>query len=176
MTMRFARMVLLMMLFQPLCGTSMGIVNAQQKAPLEKGTQNYENWLKREVRHELVLLPWYSCCDNLDYSVSGYHVTLMGQVSRPSLKSDAEDAVKKIEGVESVENQIEVLPASSMDDQLRRAEFHAIYSQPALQHYALGAVPPIHIIVKNGHVTLEGVVANEADKNIANIQASGVSG
>jgi hyperosmotically inducible protein len=82
----------------------------------------------------------------------------MGQVSRPSLKSDAEAAVKKIEGVESVENQIEVLPASPMDDQLRRAEFHAIYSQPALQRYALGAVPPIHIIVKNG------------------LQASGVSG
>jgi hyperosmotically inducible periplasmic protein len=130
--------------------------------------------VKREVRHELVMLPWYSVFDNLAYSVNGGRVTLLGQVTNPTLKADAGTAVKGIEGVESVDNQIEVLPVSSDDDQIRRAEFRAIYGQPNLQRYAEGAVPPIHIIVKNGHVTLEGVVANEADKNVANIQASGV--
>jgi hyperosmotically inducible protein len=134
------------------------------------------NRLVKEVRHELVMLPYYSVFDNLAYRVDGSKVTLFGQVVRPTLKSDAENVVKRIEGVTSVNNQIEVLPVSPNDDQLRRALFRAIYSQAPLQRYAQGAVPPIHIIVKNGNVTLEGAVATEGDKNIAGIAANGVPG
>jgi hyperosmotically inducible protein len=101
---------------------------------------------------------------------------LMGQVTRPTLKSDAENVVKRIEGVENVKNEIEVLPASPNDDRTRRAVFRAIYSDPAMERYAIQAVPPVHIIVTNGNVSLEGVVAKEADKNIAGIRANGVSG
>jgi len=132
--------------------------------------------LTKEVRHELVMLPYYSVFDNLAYRVDGTRVTLFGQVVRPTLKSDAEKVVKKIEGVTAVNNEIEVLPLSPNDDRIRREEFRAIYSRPELQRYALGAVPPIHIIVKNGNVTLVGVVANETDKNVAGIAANGVSG
>ena len=130
--------------------------------------------LIKEVRHQLVLLPYYSVFDNLTFKVEGSKVTLMGQVVRPTLKSDAEAAVKSIEGVSSVENDIEVLPVSPMDDQLRRALFRAIYGEPALSRYALSAVPSIHIIVKNGNVALEGVADNETDKNLAGLRANGV--
>ena len=122
------------------------------------------------------MLPYYGVFDNLAFRVDGYTVTLLGQVTRPTLKSDAERVVKKIEGVESVKNEIKVLPLSSMDDRLRLALYRAIYGNTALNRYALRAVPTIHIIVENGNVTLEGVVSTEADKNIANIQANGVSG
>jgi hyperosmotically inducible protein len=132
--------------------------------------------ITREVRHELIMLPYYGVFDNLAYKVDGGTVTLMGQVTRPTLKSDAENVVKKIEGVEKVVNEIEVLPLSSMDDRIRMAEYRAVYSQPALERYAVQAVPPIHLIVANGHVTLVGVVATEADKNLAEIRAKGVSG
>ena len=132
--------------------------------------------LVKEVRHELVMLPYYNVFDNLAYKVDGGTVTLMGQVTRPTLKSDAERVVKSIEGVEKVVNKIEVLPVSPNDERIRVAVYRAIYGQSALQRYGLQAVPPIHIIVNNGNVTLEGVVATEADKNIANIQAKGVSG
>ena len=101
-------------------------------------------------------------------------MTLMGEVVRPTLKSDAEAAVKSIEGVASVKNDIEVLPLSPMDDQLRRAVFRAIYGEAGLNRYAIQAIPTIHIIVKNGNVTLEGVVDNEMDKNLANLRASQV--
>jgi hyperosmotically inducible periplasmic protein len=152
------------------------VARAQQAAPAVRGSAQSNSAISREVRHELVMLPWYSVFDNLAYRVNGYRVTLVGQVVRPSLKSDAEAAVKGIEGVESVDNQIEVLPVSPNDDQIRRAEFRAIYSQPSLQRYAEGAVPPIHIVVKNGHVSLEGAVSTEADKAVANVQANGVPG
>jgi hyperosmotically inducible protein len=132
--------------------------------------------IQREVRHELLMLPYLGVFDNLAYKVDGYNVTLMGQVSRPSLKSDAGNVVKRIEGVENVDNQIEVLPTSPMDDRLRLRLYRAIYGYGPLQKYAMGVQQPIRIIVKNGHVTLEGVVDNEGDKNIANIRANGVSG
>jgi hyperosmotically inducible periplasmic protein len=103
-------------------------------------------------------------------------VTLLGQVTTPSLKSDAEKAVKGIEGVERVENQIEVLPLSPNDDRLRRELFRAIYGFDGLQKYALPVIKPIRIIVKNGQVFLEGVVANQSDKIIAGMQAKGVPG
>src|SRR5258708_5753041 len=132
--------------------------------------------LAKEVRHELVMLPYYNVFDNLAFKVDGSTVTLLGQVTRPTLKSDAERVVKSIEGVDRVINNIQVLPLSPNDDRIRMAVYRAIYSQPALQRYGMQAVPPIHIIVDNGNVTLEGVVASEADKNIANLQANGVPG
>ena len=132
--------------------------------------------ISREVRHELVMLPYYGVFDNLAYSVNGSVVALYGQVTNPTLKSDAENVVKKIEGVTKVDNKIQVLPLSPMDDQLRRAEYRAIYSDPSLNRYAMQAVPPIHIIVENGTLTLVGVVDNAADKNLAGIRANAVSG
>jgi hyperosmotically inducible protein len=132
--------------------------------------------ITKEVRHELLMLPYLGVFDNLAYKVDGYNVTLVGQVSRPTLKSDAENVVKKIEGVEHVDNQIEVLPVSPMDDRLRRQLYRSIYGYGPLQKYAMGVQQPIRIIVKNGNVTLEGVVDNETDKNIANIRAKSVSG
>jgi hyperosmotically inducible protein len=132
--------------------------------------------IARETRHELVMLPYYGVFDNLAYSVNGSTVTLYGQVVNPVLKSDAENVVKRIEGVTKVVNQIQVLPLSDIDNGIRRAEYRAIYSEPALTRYALQAVPPIHIIVDNGKVTLVGAVASESDKNIAGLRANGVPG
>jgi hyperosmotically inducible protein len=130
----------------------------------------------REVRHELVMLPYYGVFDNLAYRVDGGSVTLMGQVTRPTLKSDAGNVVKGIEGVTRVDNQIQVLPLSPMDDGLRVAEYRAIYGHPGLDRYAMQAVPPIHIIMDNGKVTLEGVVGTQSDKDTAGIRANSVSG
>jgi len=131
----------------------------------------------KEVRHELVMLPYYGVFDNLSYKVdSDGTVTLLGQVARPTLKSDAENVVKHIEGVEKIVNNIEVLPTSMNDDRIRRAAYRAIYGNSALSEYQLRAVPPIHIIVNNGHITLEGVVARQMDKQIAGIQANSVHG
>ena len=133
--------------------------------------------ITREVHHELVMLPFYGVFDNLAYKVDpDGTVTLMGQTVRPTLKSDAERAVKRIEGVTKVINNIEVLPPSPMDDRIRLAVYRAIYGHPALNMYQLRAIPPIHIIVKNGHVTLEGVVARQMDKQIAETQANSVPG
>ena len=144
-----------------------------QDAPPRNEKKMHDNLVK-EVRHQLLLLPYYSVFDNLLYKVDGDKVTLMGQVVRPTLKSDAENAVKGIEGISSVENQIQVLPTSPMDDQLRRAVYRAIYGDTSLSRYGWAAVPSIHIIVNNGHVTLEGVVDSEGDKNLANLRACGV--
>jgi hyperosmotically inducible protein len=145
-----------------------------QEEKKHRNEAKYREKLSKEVRHQLVLLPWYSVFDNLAYQVDGDKVTLYGQVVRPTLKSDAEAAVKSIEGVASVVNNIEVLPVSPMDDQIRRAVYRAIYGDPALSRYSVQAVPSIHIIVKNGNVTLEGVVDNETDKNLAGLRANGV--
>jgi hyperosmotically inducible periplasmic protein len=146
----------------------------QGPVPPERGTQKYEQWLTREVGHELVQVPWLSVFDNLQYSVTGSEVTLSGQVWQPVTKDDAQTAVKGIEGVTKVNNNIEVLPLNPMDDQTRRAEYAAIYGFPALQRYAMGVLPAIHIIVRNGHVTLVGTVDSEMDKNVAEIRAKTV--
>ena len=140
----------------------------------QRGEPKNRQTLYKEVRHQLVMLPWYSVFDNLAYQVEGDKVTLYGQVTRPTLKSDAEAAVKSIDGVSSVVNNIEILPPSPMDDQLRRAVYRAIYGDSGLSRYSVQAVPSIHIIVKNGNVTLEGVVDNETDKNLAYMRASQV--
>lgn len=145
--------------------------------PQASGQARSQTYLTREVRHELVMLPYYSLFDWLQFEVHDGTVVLRGQVTRPTLKSDAANVVKRIEGVEKVDNQIEVLPLSPNDDRIRRAVYRALFSQNSpLFRYGLGAVPPIHIIVRNGNVTLKGVVATQADSNIANIKANGVSG
>ncbi len=151
-------------------------LSAAQDAQREQPSAKSEERIIKEVRHELLMLPYFGVFDNIAFKVEGYNVTLLGQVVRPSLKSDAENAVKHIEGVEKIDNQIEVLPPSPMDDRIRVRLFRAIYQYPALQKYELGVQKPIRIIVKNGHVTLEGVVDNESDKNLAGIRANGVSG
>lgn len=135
-----------------------------------KANQN----LVREVRHQLLLLPYYTVFDNLAFKVDGDRVTLEGEVTRPTLKSDAEAAVKSIEGISGVTNNIEVLPPSPMDDQLRRALYRAIYGDPQLSKYGWSSMPSIHIIVKSGHVSLEGVVDNDTDKNLAGLRANSV--
>lgn len=150
------------------------VSHAQSGPPLD---QKSLDRITREVRHELVMLPFYGVFDNLSYRVDpDGTVTLLGQVARPTLKSDAGNVVKKIEGVTNVVNNIEVLPTSIMDDQIRRATYRAIFGSSQLSQYQLRAVPPIHIIVKNGNVTLEGVVATQMDKQIAGMKANQVHG
>lgn len=132
--------------------------------------------LIREIRHELIMLPYYGVFDNLVFSLNGRNVTLAGQVTTPSLKNDAGNAVKHIEGVENVTNNIEILPPSSMDERIRRQVYNSIYSYGPLFKYSHMSVPPIHIIVKNGRVTLDGVVDTEGDKNMAGLRANQVPG
>ena len=148
---------------------------AAQDAQRGQASPKSQERITKEVRHELLMLPYFGVFDNIAYRVDGYNVTLLGQVVRPVTKSDAENSVKHIEGVEKVDNQIEVLPPSSLDDGLRRRLFRAIYGYPALERYALGVQKPIRIIVKGGHVTLEGVVDSDSDKNLVGIRANGVS-
>lgn len=144
--------------------------------PFVNGPAN-ESKLIQEVRHRLVTLPYYGVFDDLGFTVDGSTVTLVGQVVLPVLKDDAASTVKRIEGVTNVVNNIEVLPLSPNDNQIRRGVYRAIYGDSVLStRYAFQAIPPIHIIVKNGNVRLEGVVANEMDRNIAGIRANGVSG
>lgn len=154
--------------------------NTQSASPITQNAPLSQKGIDRiikEVHHELVMLPFYGVFDNLAYKVSpDGTVTLLGQVSRPTLKSDAENVVKRIEGVERVDNQIKVLPVSPNDDRIRRVVYRAIYGNEVLSQYALRAVPPIHIIVENGNVTLEGVVARQMDKQIAEMQAKSVPG
>jgi osmotically-inducible protein OsmY len=140
------------------------------------GTAHSSAWLNRQVTHQLRMLAYYSVFDNLEFRVYGYRVELLGQVVRPTLKSDAEAAVKRIEGVEGVINHIEVLPLSPSDDRIRWACYRAIFSSAPLQKYAVQPVPSIHIIVKNGNVTLVGVVDSEMDREVANLQANQVAG
>lgn len=132
--------------------------------------------IEQEVRHEILMLPYYSIFDQIAYTVDGNTVTLTGAVRRPTLKTDAERVVDKIEGVEHVNNQIEVLPLSPFDDNVRLAVARAVYGHPVLQRYAIGSGATIHIIVKNGNVTLLGLVASEMERNIAFMRANGVSG
>lgn len=150
---------------------------SQDNPPAGALNQKSIDRIYKEVHHELVMLPFYGVFDNLAYKVDpDGTVTLLGQVSRPTLKSDSENVVKRIEGVEKVVNNIEVLPTSINDDRIRRAAYRAIYGNSVLSQYQMRAVPPIHIIVNNGKITLEGVVARQMDKQIAGMQANGVHG
>jgi hyperosmotically inducible protein len=132
--------------------------------------------LAERVRHELAMLPYLSVFDDLSFRVENGAVTLFGEVTRPVLKSDAAGVVKHIEGVTSIDNQIEVLPLSPMDNQIRMREYRAIFGYGPLQRYRMGAIPSIHILVKNGNVTLKGFVSSETDKQLAYVRANGVSG
>ena len=138
--------------------------------------QASENRISREVRHELLMLPYYSVFDDLEYSVQGNTVYLKGLVVNPATKSDAEGSVKHIEGVDKVVNQIEVAPPSPSDDHIRMQLYRAIYGSDGLYRYGMAAVPAIHIIVKNGHVTLKGVVDNSMDKQLVEARANSVPG
>ena len=156
---------------------SVPLVAASKTAPAP-ATQNLDETqlhLAKKIRHELLMLPYYSVFDNLQFSLEGDHtVILSGQTIRPTTKSGAENVVRRIEGVDKVINNIEVLPLSPFDNGIRRAEYRAIYSQPGMYIYRNQPIPPIHIIVKNGHVTLVGVVANTMDKTLAGIAANSV--
>jgi len=158
-----------------LCAVATAGLGAQTATSVKISEGAMKN-MAREVRHELVMMPNYGVFDNLAFRIEGRTVILLGQVTRPILKSEAQNRVKGIEGVEQVVNQIEVLPLSPNDDRIRIGVARAIFNHSVLQRYALQAVPPIHIIVKNGNVTLDGVVANAMDRNVANIQANGVAG
>lgn len=143
-----------------------------------KAVQNAVDRLVREIRHELVTLPYYDVFDWLEGQVQpDGTVTLRGEVVRPSTKSEAENRVKKLEAVTRVVNDIEVLPVSPNDDRIRLATYRAIFDwNSPLFRYAHRSVPPIHIIVKNGRVTLRGIVATDQEKQLAYVRANGVQG
>jgi len=155
---------------------SLAAVLAILTVPMFAKSNNAPRDLRDAVRHELVMLPYYSVFDNLEYKVDNGTVTLYGEVTRPVLKSDAGNVVKHLAGVTDVVNNIKVLPLSPFDNRIRAAEYRAIFGFSNLYRYAMGANPSVHIIVENGHVTLKGVVANEADRNLAYIRANGVPG
>jgi hyperosmotically inducible protein len=137
-----------------------------------------ENRMVQEIRHKLITMPYYGIFDDIGFTVNNGTVTLVGEVTQPGfLKDNAEKAVRSVEGVTNVVNNIEILPLSTNDDRIRRAVYGAIYGDPALStRLGYRAVPSLHIIVKNGHVRLEGVVANQFDANLARIRANAVPG
>lgn len=151
--------------------------SAASAAPKMSGEEsNSDKQVNKQVRHELVTLPYYGVFDNLGYKIEGTTVTLSGQVTRPTTRSDAGRRVAKIEGVEQVVNNIKVLPLSSFDDSIRARTYSAVFRSGGLYRYATGANTSIHIIVDRGHVTLEGVVGSKMDSQLAYIAANGVFG
>ena len=152
----------------------LAVVPAVVSAQGSRGASNPQ--LERRVRHELVTLPYYGVFDNLAYQVNGGTVTLYGEVVRPSTRSDAAGRVNRIPGVTHVVNNIKVLPLSSFDDRIRRATYRSIASMGGLYRYLQGANPSLHIVVENGHVSLEGVVSGSGDKNLAYVAANRVPG
>lgn len=165
--------------FLLLCGLAFGQAQSSSNTQLaiRPGTPNPdEQHVAKEVRHELVMLPYYSIFDDLEFVVNGDAVTLLGSVTNPTLKSDAENAVKHVEGVNKVNNQIKVLPPSPVDDRIRVEVARAISRQGGLYRYFMGAVGSIHVIVENGHVTLKGFVDNQADDTQAKLAANQVPG
>jgi osmotically-inducible protein OsmY len=137
-----------------------------------------EAHIAKEVRHELLMLPWYSLFDSLEFTVQARTVTLGGYVTsqHAATRSDAENVVKHIEGVDKVINNIKVLPPSPLDDRVREQTYAALSRAGGLSRYFWQAAPSIHIIVDNQRVTLNGIVNNEGDKNLATIAANGVPG
>jgi hyperosmotically inducible periplasmic protein len=151
--------------------------SAAVAAPVASNDQGLnQQQIMKKVQKELVTLPYYGVFDNLAYKVEGDTVTLFGQVVRPSTRQDAGRRVAKIAGVQQVVNNIEVLPLSSFDDSIRVRTYRTLFRTGGLYRYAMGANPSIHIVVNRGHVTLEGVVSNEGDKNLAYMAARGVPG
>ena len=150
--------------------TALSLTNA-----MAQPATNPDN-LEKKVRHELLMMPYFSVFDSLSFRVDNGVVTLMGEVTRPTLRSDAQRVIERTEGVKTVVNTIEVLPLSPFDDRIRLATYRAIYGYGPLQRYGLGTQPSIRIIVRNGNVSLEGVVNNAMDRNLANIRANQVPG
>jgi hyperosmotically inducible periplasmic protein len=153
------------------CAVTATAQTAATKALVEKPDLS----LSREIHHQILVLPFYSVFDSIQFKLDGHKVTLTGQVVRRSLKEHAEGTIKSIEGVDVVVNQIEVLPASPTDDDLRDAVYRALYEDATLARYAIQNIPPIHIIVKNGAVSLEGAVDNVSDKSLAATRATSVA-
>jgi len=143
---------------------------------LVESSNDERQQVAKKVRKALVTLPFYGVFDNLEYRFEGGTVTLSGQVLRPTTRDDAERRVARIRGVERVVNNVEVLPVSGFDDSIRARTARAVFNTGGLGRYALGANPSIHIIVNRGHVTLEGVVANRGDRQLASVAANGVPG
>ena len=173
-----ARANLLRFLIATILAGAMGLTMGASSASAGTATNPNVSAIANQVQHNLAMLPWYGVFDHLDYQVNGTQVILSGQVisEHATTKDDAGKFVRSIPGVTNVVNNIEVLPPSRFDDQIRRAEFRAVFSHADLGRYTMGAIPQVHIIVKNGHVSLEGVVMNEMDKNIAGIVANSVPG
>jgi hyperosmotically inducible protein len=157
-------------------GTILALVLAAAGLVHASSGNSASSLLEEQVRHQLESLPYYTVFDNLAFHVDAGQVTLVGQVTQPVVKQDAERAVKKLAGVRSVNSQIEVLPVSRMDDQIRRSTYYAVYEYGPLERYGLGSQPAIRILVKNGRVTLTGVVANALDRAIAYQRANTVPG
>ncbi len=152
------------------------LANAQTLQGTTRRSTGLEK-LEKEVRHELVMLPYYTRFDAIEYKVEGDKVTLSGWVTRPTLKSDAENVLKQVEGIETIVNRIEVLPLSPNDDRIRRSLFYALFGWDSpLYRYAVGSADNIRMIVKNGNVTLVGNVASDFEKNIAEVRANQVPG
>ena len=157
-------------------GTAFAAVDQASQTVGAGGDTRFEQRLSGEVRHELAMIPQFTVFDNLAYRVDGGVVTLTGQVRDAIVKDSAEKRIKHLEGVTRVDNQIEILPASFNDDRIRRQVARAVFNDPRLFQYAIQPTPPIHIIVKHGHVNLEGVVRTQTDKDDAFIRANGVPG
>lgn len=155
---------------------SLSMQSTSKKSAAKAAAKPEEHSLAHDVRHQLQVLPYYSVFDYITFHLEGGKVTLSGQVVRPTLRTEAEAAVRSLEGINSVTNQIEVLPKSPADDELRRGVYRAIYEDAVLQRYAVSALPAIHILVKDGGVTLEGTVASESEKNLAGARANSVTG
>jgi len=155
-------------------GTRPGTSATAVQSP--EAVQRLQARISRETYHELIMLPQLSIFDHLAYKIDGANVTLMGEVRNAVLKDDAEKSVKRIEGVESVKNEIEILPPSPNDDRIRRQVARAIFRDDRLFRYSLASIPSIHIIVKGGHVVLKGSADTQGDKDAAGMRANGVSG
>jgi hyperosmotically inducible protein len=170
---RFARLFVLGIIF------AVSFAQAQHPTATKPGAsppKPEEPQLSHEIRHQLFVLPYYSVFDYIAFRLDGDKVTLTGYVLRPTLRSNAEAAVKSLEGVSSVKNLIEVLPKSPSDDDSRRAVYRAVFEDSTLQRYAVSDVPVVHIVVRNGEVTLEGAVATEAEKDLASSRAASAAG
>jgi hyperosmotically inducible protein len=155
---------------------ALGLMGSAFASSLPADNGRLDQRLNREVHHALAMIPQFSVFDDLSYSIDGGTVTLYGQVRNAVVKDEAQSSVKHLEGVERVVNNIELLPVSFNDDLIRRQVARAVFADPRLSMYSIQPVPPIHIIVKNGHVDLVGVVRTQTDKDSAFIRANGVPG
>ncbi|MGC2662215.1 MAG: BON domain-containing protein [Bryobacteraceae bacterium] len=159
-----------------LLASGVSLIAGQVPATATQAVSQTTYNISSKVHHELATLPFLTIFDNLAYRVDGTTVYLEGAVTRPVMRQDAERVVKNIEGVTLVQNHIEVLPLSPFDNQIRWAEARSIYSFPTLNRYGAGTQPSIHILVKNGNVTLVGAVNSKSDKDVAGIRANQVPG